>query len=130
MEKIFLHWDNGLKPLDVLANPILLPFCSISRLKKLPANCLLPQKSTETFSLVLFSGDLAHNHITRVLILDMQSWEYLMISLKFYSRYQKGRTSKVLMILIQWLSSDWISDMNLTKSEQEIISLAHFHITG
>lgn len=129
--KNFLLWDNGLKPLDVLANPILLHFCSISRFKRLPAICLLPQKSTETLSVVLFSWGLAQDCITpRLLILDVRSWEYLMVSLKFYSRYQKGRTSEVLMILIQWLSFDWISDMNLTKSEQEIISLAHFHITG
>lgn len=54
-----------MKPLDVLANPILPPFCSISRLKNLPAKYLLLQKSTQTLSLVLFSWELAQLHNTR-----------------------------------------------------------------
>lgn len=55
---------------------------------------------------------------------------YLLVSLKFYSKYQKWRMDEVLMLLVHWLSFDSTSDMNLTKSKWEIMSLAHFYIIG
>lgn len=87
--------------------------------KKLLVTCLLPQKSTETLSHVLLSWDLAQDHTN--IESSYSRCEKLgipAVSLKFYSTRQKGRTAEVLMILVQWLSSDWTSDMNLTKWEQ------------